>query len=318
MRKAVVDKSLSVFVPLQGSKAKTKNTRGKKEKVIEITVATLPVINAKSVVSKPKISAKTKAKITNKASVATPVITEKKKKFSLAENLILKYRLKARKLARSILRKWHSRLDIEEVDSIVDLSLCEAVKRFDPKKGASFMTFMFYHLRGNLIRAVATAANTNTIPILDQGSADGEDSASWMNRGVVRGVSSTDVSDALIGGDRELPDAHLLKKEMATLSEGACKKLDELEREVINRIYIKEEQLLDIAEALGYSRCHISRVKRRALESLFDELRGPLDIDKNARPSYEDEDGNVKRRYKVKKARRRREIGGVGGDAGIV
>src|SRR5690348_15064745 len=70
------------------------------------------------------------------------------------EELVLRYRMKARKLARSILRKWHSRLDLQEVDSIVDLSLCEAVARYNPAKGASFMTFLFYHLRGNLIRAV--------------------------------------------------------------------------------------------------------------------------------------------------------------------
>lgn len=57
--------------------------------------------------------------------------------------LVVGYRLKARKLARSILRRWHARLDVGEVDSIVDLSLCEAVQRFSPEKGASFMTFMF-------------------------------------------------------------------------------------------------------------------------------------------------------------------------------
>jgi len=50
------------------------------------------------------------------------------------------------------------------VDSIVDLSLCEAVKRFDPLKGASFMTFLFYHLKGNLVRAVAAAATSTAIP----------------------------------------------------------------------------------------------------------------------------------------------------------
>ena len=229
----------------------------------------------------------------------------------LADNIVLKYREKARKLARSILRKWRSRLDLEEVDSVVDLSLCEAVKRYDASKGASFMTFMFYHLRGNLIRTVSTAANSNILPILDQESTsgDGEGShSSWMNRGIVRGVSATEIAEALTGGEREQPDNHLLRKELAELSRKACGKLDELEREVVRRIYEQEEQLLDIAHTLGYSRCHISRVKRRALECLFDELKVPLDIDKNFRPAFEDEDMPQARKYKVKRARRRRDL----------
>ena len=48
------------------------------------------------------------------------------------EALVMKYRAKARKLGRSMLRRWHSRMELDEIDSIVDLSLCEAVKRFDP------------------------------------------------------------------------------------------------------------------------------------------------------------------------------------------
>ena len=52
----------------------------------------------------------------------------------------------------------------------------------------------------------------------------------------------------------------------------ACDKLDSLEKEVINRVYLEEQQLMDIAHTLGYSRCHISRVKKKALETLFSEL----------------------------------------------
>jgi DNA-directed RNA polymerase sigma subunit (sigma70/sigma32) len=100
--------------------------------------------------------------------------------------LVLTYRIKARKLARSILRKWHARLDLQEVDSIVDLSLCEAVRRYNPTKGASFMTFLFYHMRGNLIRAVTTAATANTLP-----SAEGQgrqaESTATSNAVIARG-----------------------------------------------------------------------------------------------------------------------------------
>jgi hypothetical protein len=64
----------------------------------------------------------------------------------------------------------------------------------------------------------------------------------------------------------------LFRKELLNMSAQACSKLDALEREVIYRIYVKEQQLIDIAHSLGYSRCHISRVKKKALDALCDNL----------------------------------------------
>ncbi|NLF25374.1 MAG: sigma-70 family RNA polymerase sigma factor [Deltaproteobacteria bacterium] len=192
------------------------------------------------------------------------------------EKLVLDFRLKARKLARSILRKWHARLDLMEVDSLVDLSLCEAVRRYDVNKGASFMTFMFYHLRGNLIRAVSTAASLNVVPVME-----GEDGACERRKRSKgnRGISAIEVAEALSSHDNVLPDEALFKKELVMLSSNACAKLDALEREVIYRIYVQEQQLIDIAHSLGYSRCHISRVKRKALDTLCHDLAPSMDGD---------------------------------------
>lgn len=178
------------------------------------------------------------------------------------EALVLEYRTKARKLARSILRKWHSRMDLEEVDSVVDLSLCEAVRRYNPAKGASFMTFMFYHLRGNLIRAVTAAATANAVP------ANAEKEEGDNSKKPYRAANAIEIAEALSGHESVLPDELVFKSQLVKLSLEACTKLDALEREVIERIYLKEEQLMDIAGSLGYSRCHISRVKKKALETL--------------------------------------------------
>ena len=189
--------------------------------------------------------------------------------------LVIECREKARKLARSILRKWHSRLDLDEINSVVDLSLCEAVKRFDPTKGASFITFLYYHLRGNLIRTVSAAANANAVPSSD--SSD-DDSKKRKSDGAFNAI---EIADALTGRESILPDEALFKKELIRLSFEACDKLDELEREVIHRIFIQERQLNHIAASLGYSRCHISRVKKKALETLNQEMEMYLDSQLN-------------------------------------
>lgn len=184
------------------------------------------------------------------------------------EELILEYRTKARKLGRSILRRWQARLDLEEVDSVVDLSLCEAVQRFDPSKGASFMTFLYYHLKGNLIRTVTAAAQANFVPGQEIETRKGEEPKT---------ITALDVVEAISGTDQRNPDDLLLQKELIHLSKDACTRLDPLEREVIERLYLQGEQLMKIASSLGYSRCHISRVKKKALENLQDEMEQVLE-----------------------------------------
>lgn len=225
------------------------------------------------------------------------------------EALILKYRLKARKLGRSILRRWHARMDLDEVDSLVDLSLCEAVKRFNPTKGASFMTFLFYHLKGNLVRSVAAAAASTSLPsgILEEG-ATSRSEADLIGEMSVRSLNSADIAEAISSQDAPQPDEALWRKELNSQSSLACEKLDDLEREIIKRIFIQEQQIMDIAASLGYSRCHISRVKKKALETLYDELRGAMNLDDlGKRPSFDDDsDEDVERRISGRKAIHRR------------
>lgn len=186
--------------------------------------------------------------------------------------LILKYREKARKLARCILRQWHSRLDLEDVDSVVDLSLVESARRFDPSYGASFMTFLYFHLRGNLIRAVSEAVTGN-------GVIESEDEDSHRTVASTPGIPNprtkaklaraSDVNDVYYNNaESTTPDDVLQQSEIARITREACEKLDPLEREIIVRIFLDEQQLVNVAESLGFSRCHISRLKKRALQAL--------------------------------------------------
>ena len=223
---------------------------------------------------------------------ATSILSEEEK-----SEYILGFRPRARKLARSMLRKWHARLDLAEVDSLVDLALCEAVQRFDPERGASFMTFLFYHVRGTLIRAITLAATAHAIPGLDMDPMardNNEEHSEDNNRNVPpsRAVSSLEVAEALSGQESMTPDELLIKRELITLSSKACHKLDKLEREVIYRIYVQGQQLMDIAHNLGYSRCHISRVKRKALEAIYCDITAQTSLDGQvtSRPSFGDEE----------------------------
>ncbi len=213
--------------------------------------------------------------------------------------MVLEYRTKARKMARSILNRWHSRFEEEEINSIVDLSLCEAVSRFDASRGASFVTFMFYHLRGNLIRAITAATNESVVSVIDSREIQLRES---LQGGMLSQMEAISAVEALSGIETVYPDTVLIKKELWQASLAACNKLDKLEREVIYRLYIKEQQVTDIAESLGYSRCHISRVKSHALDC----LRSILGINKEELKEQEREEIILSSEIRRRKPRSKR------------
>ena len=183
------------------------------------------------------------------------------------ESLILDHRENGRKLARSILRKWRVRMPADEIDSVVDLALCEAARRFDESHGASFMTFFFYHLRGHLVRAVARAANSNNI-FMAFAQNMGMEADDWHH--VSNEVIWAYAPDTRVFGqqDVETPESSILRQEREKKCREAISRLDVLEQEVINRSFKGEQPLVNIARNLGYSRCHVSRVKKAALERL--------------------------------------------------
>lgn len=217
--------------------------------------------------------AKKKAKVVAKAPAKKTAVKKAAVKLSPAKqakvqaDLILNHRENGRKLARSILRRWRVRLPSEEIDSLVDLALCEAAPRYSSSHGASFMTFLFYHLRGHMVRAVARSAHDTNVP-LAMAKAAGIDATDWAHLGTEVAISF--LPDYVVFGqsDNETPESLMLRQQKIDGCRDACSKLDSLEREVVLRSFDEEEPLVDIAKNLGYSRCHISRVKRSALDRL--------------------------------------------------
>ena len=207
--------------------------------------------------------------------------------------LILNHRENGRKLARSILRRWRVRMPAEEIDSIVDLSLCEAARRYSSERGASFMTFFFYHLRGHLVRSVARAAQGNNVFLAFARNA-GVDTDEWPN--LPTEVLWSYMPDYLLFGQRDIetPEHVLMRREKISQCRSACDQLDNLEREIIDRSFSNEQPLVDIARSLGYSRCHISRVKKSALDRLKLMLDG-VETDKREEKVEKEESVDQKR-----------------------
>lgn len=221
---------------------------------------------AKSAVSKKAV--KIAKRVVSKAKVVE--VAPVKKQLSY-DDLILTHRDNGRKLARSMLRRWHVVMPLDEIDSLVDLTLCEAAKRYDIDKGASFITFLFYHLRGHLVRAVASATSDSQLVKAIAQSA-GVDVSEWSTANEDTAVHILPELSMDRPDEAESPELLMMKREKSSLCQQAIVKLDDLEKEIIDRSYGQDEPLVDIARLLGYSRCHISRVKKRALDRIRDYI----------------------------------------------
>jgi RNA polymerase sigma factor (sigma-70 family) len=116
-----------------------------------------------------------------------------------------------------------------------------------------------------------------------------------------RSMNAIEITEALAIKEVETPDHLLQRKELIDIADNACDKLDSLEQEVILRIFIKGEKLINIAKELGYSRCHISRVKSKALNQLQGEMLESLKVS--------EEKSNVREFTKERKKFRRKKLG---------
>ena len=189
----------------------------------------------------------------------------KHKKLTKAERdqLVIDLQVDGHKIAWKLLNRWRIKLNKDDVTSIVGIALCEAALRFDPSYETSFRTFFFYHLRGVLIKEISRAINDRNVMANGRipGEADSEAYAGYL---------AMQSSANLI--ERKTPEQIYEQRQLTELCRSAIAQLDNLEQEVIVRYYVMDQSIVKIADELGYCRCHLSRVKNRALKRLGKHL----------------------------------------------
>ncbi len=206
-----------------------------------------------------------------KVSLEKKVSSSKKKKLTRKgiDSLIVEHRDHGRRLAWSFLSGWRIRMPQDEVVSIVGAALCEAANRFDPSREVAFKTFFFYHLRGMLLKEITRMVSRKKLmQISDNHSEEGvklekQISASW--------------DYPLI--ESKTPENLTQRKQLSDVCWSACDRLDDLEKEVLMRHFVSDQALVDIAKNLNYCRCHISRVKSKALKKLSMYIKEALGKD---------------------------------------
>lgn len=185
------------------------------------------------------------------------------------EAIIIEHRDHGRRLAWSFLSSWRIRLAQDEVVSVVGAALCEAAVRFDPSREVAFKTFFFYHLRGLLLKEISKMIQNQKVLQLSPGNLNNETLRADQ-------ISNSHWDYNLI--ETENPEKITQRRQIASACWDACAQLDTLEQEVLLRFFVHDEPLVNIAKGLGYCRCHISRVKSRALSKLGKLLREPSEV----------------------------------------
>lgn len=162
------------------------------------------------------------------------------------------------RLVKKFLQRWQILIPLDEIHSIVGLSLTEAANNFDSTRGVSFRTFSFYYLKGCLVKEIALAAQISKLHQNIELITSGENFSSEPNYHY----------DRLELVSQETPEKLVGDKEVLKICFQQLGKLDELEREILIRNVINEESINSIAKEYKYCRSHLSRVKQAALKKM--------------------------------------------------
>jgi len=219
-----------------------------------------------------------------------------------------------RGLSRGIANRYaNGRVERDDLYAVADAGLLAAIRRFDPAKGASFPTFATVTIAGGIKRhfrdstwslgvprrirdlsvrlrsaEASLEQRTGCKPTAQQLAAELEvpldDVVEALGATGAYATSSIDAG-ATVDGGGEWSEADRLQAEEVgyavvehrELLRPALDSLSERERLIVIATFFRHQSQTQIAEQLGVSQVHVSRLLRKALERLRASLTEPAE-----------------------------------------
>lgn len=207
------------------------------------------------------------------------------------ERLVVEYWYLCRRGARRFLRRGLDRADLEQVAAI---GLLKAVDRYDAAQAAPFEAYAWILVLGELMHFVRdserviraprsvrdlerrwTAAERHLWTVLGREPTErdviGFVGASEAHAGEVRAfrASGKILSFELAGDTEEGTWGRGIEEVLDRLTvERMLHRLLPIEREIVRAIHLEGASLVEVARRLGYSRRHVTRMHRGAIERL--------------------------------------------------
>ena len=161
-----------------------------------------------------------------------------------------------------LLKGWSARLATDDFVSAVDLALCEAASRYTPSDRASFITYLFYFIKGELLETLKQQGRPVAPGLVEPAPAEQvEGHASEDSR--ADGDPIDYIGDLSLAPDRlaylnELREACLL----------AMQELSEMEQMVLVERDLFQEKMTTVAKKTGYSRGHLFLLQKQATQKM--------------------------------------------------
>ncbi len=179
------------------------------------------------------------------------------------QELVLLHQEDALKLALSMVRKWRIRIEREELQSLTSLALCEAAQAFDPARGTKFSTFLFYFVKGRLIRSISERVKDSRVLTSLEGPSN--TAAGDMRRDCLNATSAHTSVDPVV-------EDTIYKQQLFQACERYFQSLTPVKRTVMQQTFVEGRNLASVSDTLGYSRVHISRIRTQTIANLRDHL----------------------------------------------
>lgn len=182
---------------------------------------------------------------------------------------------------------------LEDLVAAGHAGLVEAADRYDPARGARFTTFAYYRVRGAIfdhVRAtcrddVALRARAHAEAAVDAlvterlGDAPAPESPAAAAAAlgdllgeITAAFSLAEIVAATAPAAPPDPEELTLRAEQGAHLEAALGRLPDLERSLLQRVYVEGLSVAEAGEALGISRSWSGRLHARALAVLRDAL----------------------------------------------
>ncbi|MCB0323589.1 MAG: sigma-70 family RNA polymerase sigma factor [Bdellovibrionales bacterium] len=210
--------------------------------------------------------------------VARVEAVERAESVRAMQKLVLTHRTSALRMSRSILRRWGSRVDGEELEGVVDVAICQAAASYDPQRGTTFTSFLFHFVRGELIGLVREHVEMRRLRetcLLSVRHVQASNGGTTHQQGESGEISSEWAS--LVGSIT--PEDAVERSQMSEALRLALGALTEEQQHLIRLIYFEGRPMQSIMQSLALSR---AEVKTRAAAAVR-QLRTGMGISESNR-----------------------------------
>jgi RNA polymerase sigma factor for flagellar operon FliA len=292
----------------KASKAPAKKVKAKaKAKAKPSKAAAKPKSNSKA--TKKKVTASpskpsSAAKTTKASPKKEPEAPAKEKKFTksnpdLSDRRALteQYMPFVRSIAAKVKKGVAKEIEFDDLVEYGLIGLLEAAERFDPERGANFMTFAYYRIRGAIydglrgmgwmsrseyakarfeekaneyLNEVAQAEEAGVAPPENPFDTAVQDLANAVQGLAAVYITTIDGTEGLQIEDTQnpIPEEALGMEQARVLIRETIKKLSEQEQQLLQMYYYQEKSLQEVGETLGLSKSWTSRLHARVIDKM--------------------------------------------------